>query len=247
MPGFSSLLESENVAADWSKIAPKIVPKDFPLDLPLRKVETKPEGARQGMVGGIPRGMPDGIKEIFWIMQPDGVSSSSLSSGGISASTGSANIGSANARAPRLAIVLRPRGGQLLRSELMKFKDAGIRILVSLMEANEAMSFGLAAEPEIAEELGLMFMPFPMRDHSIPRDAVSFRGFVQDLSERLKAGRAVGIHCQGSIGRATVTAACALIHLGWKPSVALAAIQEARGCPVPDMQEQEDWILGYKP
>jgi protein-tyrosine phosphatase len=246
MPGFSSLLESENVAADWSKIAPKIVPRDFPLDLPPRKVGTKPEGARQGTVGGIPRGMPDGIKEIFWIAQPDGVSSSSLSSGSLSASTGSANTGSASARAPRLAIVLRPRGGQLLRSELIKFKEAGIRILVSLMEANEAVSFGLAEEPQIAEELGLMFMPFPMRDHSIPRDAVSFRGFVQDLAERLKAGRAVGIHCQGSIGRATVTAACTLIHLGWKPSVALAAIQEARGCQVPDMQEQEDWILGYK-
>jgi protein-tyrosine phosphatase len=92
-----------------------------------------------------------------------------------------------------------------------------------------------------------MFLPFPMRDHSVPREPASFRGFVQDLAERLKAGRAVGIHCQGSIGRSTVTAACALIHLGWKPAAALAAIQEARGVPVPDMQEQEDWILNYKP
>ncbi len=199
------------------------------------------------MVAGIPRGMPDGIKEIFWITQPEAVSLGSPFTGAGSPSTGFANTGSASAKAPRLAIVLRPRGGRFLRSEIMKFKEAGIRILVSLMEANEAVSFGLAEEPQIAEELGLMFMPFPMRDHSIPKDPVSFRGFVQDLAERLKAGRTVGIHCQGSIGRATVTAACALIHLGWKPAAALAAIQEARGCQVPDMQEQEDWILSYKP
>jgi protein-tyrosine phosphatase len=208
---------------DWSKIVPKFVPSDFPMEVPARKNEATPKS----ITGGLPKGMPDGMKEIFWIAPPTG------------AAPGFAP--------PRLAIVLRPRGGQFLRSELMKFKDAGIRTLVSLMEAREAMAFGLAEEPEIAEELGIMFLPFPLRDHSIPKDPVSFRGFVQDLAERLKAGRAVGIHCQGSIGRATVTAACALIHLDWRPAAALAAIQEARGVPVPDMQEQEDWILNYKP
>ena len=230
------------MAADWSKIVPKIVPKDFPVELPAGKPQTRPDG----IPAGFTQGMPEGIKEIFWIGQPVDVSPTSASPTAGPTGTGFSNTGAANAKAPRLAIVLRPRGGRFLRSELMKIKEAGIRILVSLMEANEAFAFGLAEEPEIAEELGLMFMPFPMRDHSIPKDPVSFRGFVQDLAERLKAGRTVGIHCQGSIGRATVTAACALIHLGWKPAAALAAIQEARGCPVPDMQEQEDWILGYK-
>jgi len=189
------------------------------VDVPARRPESTPKG------------MPEGIKEIFWIAQPDGVSSSSPS---------------LSSRAPRLAIVLRPRGGQFLHSELLKFKDAGIRILVSLMEAKEAVDFGLAEEPALAEELGLMFLPYPMRDQTIPQDPVSFRGFVGDLAERLQAGRAVGIHCQGSVGRATVTAACALIHLGWKPAAALAAIHEARGCMVPNTQEQEDWILSYK-
>jgi protein-tyrosine phosphatase len=221
------------VAADWSKIVPRIVPKDFPVELPASKAESAP----MSKTSGITPGLPEGVKEIFWIGQPEDGSASSSSQGG----------GSGNANAPRLAIVLRPRGGRFLRSELLKFKEAGIRILVSLMEADEALRFGLAEEPQIAEELGLMFMPFPMRDHAVPQNPVSFRGFVQDLAERLRAGRTVGIHCQGSIGRATVTAACALIHLGWKPAAALAAIQEARGCPVPDMQEQEDWILSYKP
>jgi protein-tyrosine phosphatase len=214
---------------DWSKLVPRIVPKDFPLADPANKPKPSPDGA--------PRAMPEGMKEIFWIAQPTGDSESFVSPSSVSPASST----------PRLAIVLRPRGGQFLRSEIEKFKEAGIRILVSLMEANEAVAFGLAEEPEIAEELGLMFLPYPIRDRTVPRDPNSFRGFVQDLAQRLRAGRVVGIHCQGSIGRATVTAACALIHLGWKPSAALAAIHEARGCMVPDTQEQEDWILGYKP
>jgi hypothetical protein len=44
-----------------------------------------------------------------------------------------------------------------------------------------------------------------------------------------------------------VTAACALIHLGWQPRAALTAIAIARGQAIPETQEQEDWILRYKP
>jgi len=36
------------------------------------------------------------------------------------------------------------------------------------------------------------------------------------------------------------------IDLGWKPKAALATISEARGCRVPDTQEQQEWILSYR-
>jgi len=54
------------------------------------------------------------------------------------------------------------------------------------------------------------------------------------------------VHCRGSIGRATVTAACTLIQLGRKPRAALAAIEAARGCAVPDTEEQRSWILSFE-
>jgi hypothetical protein len=38
-----------------------------------------------------------------------------------------------------------------------------------------------------------------------------------------------------------------LMHLGWHPEAALDAIELARCCPVPDTEEQRDWILRYKP
>jgi hypothetical protein len=36
------------------------------------------------------------------------------------------------------------------------------------------------------------------------------------------------------------------MHLGWRADKALEAIEDARGCTVPDTQEQEEWILHYK-
>jgi hypothetical protein len=35
--------------------------------------------------------------------------------------------------------------------------------------------------------------------------------------------------------------------MGWKPKAALDAIAAARGLAVPDTQEQEEWILSYRP
>jgi protein-tyrosine phosphatase len=145
-----------------------------------------------------------------------------------------------------LAIVLRPRGDDWLEDELLRMKGGGIQTLVSLLERREAFLLGLDEERPIADHLGLKFLSYQIPDKTIPSDVDGFQKFVAGLADRLRAGERIGVHCQGSIGRATVTAACTLIHLGWEPHVALAAIEAARGCTVPDTQEQEDWILHYK-
>lgn len=145
-----------------------------------------------------------------------------------------------------LAIVLCPRGDPWLEDQLLEMKQGGIETLVSLLEEDEAEMLGLAEEPRLARQAGLEFLPFPIPDVHVPPDPAAFRRFVQDLANRLRAGEHIGIHCRGSIGRATVTATAALICLGWMPDTALSAIETARGYPVPDTQEQEDWILRYR-
>jgi protein-tyrosine phosphatase len=151
------------------------------------------------------------------------------------------------APAAPLAIVLRPRGGHGLRDELLAMQSKGIEVLVSLLEEEEAEMLDLAEEGPLAEQIGLQFLSFPIPDTHIPHQTAAFRVFVAGLADRLRAGESIGIHCRGSIGRSTLTAACALIHLGWEPNAALEAIEAARGCPVPDTEEQEEWILRYKP
>jgi protein-tyrosine phosphatase len=146
-----------------------------------------------------------------------------------------------------LAIVLRPRGGDRLQDELIGMKAAGIQTIVSLLEKHEAAFLELSDEARAARQAGLYFLSFPIPDTQIPSDPAAFETFIKYIANRLRAGEHIGVHCRGSIGRATVTAACALIHLGWTPRAALFAIAAARGCPVPDTQEQENWILNYQP
>ncbi len=92
----------------------------------------------------------------------------------------------------------------------------------------------------------MQFLSHSFPDANVPLDALAFRIFISGLASRLKAGERIGIHCRGSIGRSTIAAACALIHLGWAARNALAIIEAARGCPVPNTLPQERWILQYK-
>jgi protein-tyrosine phosphatase len=145
-----------------------------------------------------------------------------------------------------LAVVMRPRGEELLKDDLLALKQGGIGTVVSLLEKDEAAWLGLAEEGSAATEVGLIFLSFPIPDVHVPENPTVFRVFVAGLAERVLDGEHIGIHCRGSIGRSTVTAACILIHLGWTPRNALDAVEVSRGCAVPDTQEQERWILNYK-
>ena len=145
-----------------------------------------------------------------------------------------------------LAIVMKPRPGDWLEDDLVRMKRDGIETLVSLLEMDEAEMLALGEEGTLAKKIGMKFLSHPIPDVHVPPNLAAFQGFVADLANRLRAGEHIGVHCRGSIGRATVTAASALIQLGWTPKAALEAIQAARGCAVPDTQEQEDWILSYK-
>lgn len=145
----------------------------------------------------------------------------------------------------KLAIVLRPQGDDRLEEELLRLKRSGIQTLVSLLERWEAGSLGLTNEGPAAVHVGLSILSYPFPYTHVPLDTDSFRNFVAGLADRLRSGESVGIHCRGSVGRSAIVAACTLIHLGWQPVAALKAIEAARGEPVPDTQEQADWILSY--
>jgi protein-tyrosine phosphatase len=145
-----------------------------------------------------------------------------------------------------LAIVIRPRGDDCLEDEIRRLKQSGVETIVSMLESWEAEGLGLALEGPLAEQSGLNFLSYPIPDRRTPSDISSFRRFAAVLAERVRGGERIGVHCRGSIGRSTVMAASVLIHLGWTPRQALMAVALARGCPVPDTEEQRDWIFAYE-
>jgi len=145
-----------------------------------------------------------------------------------------------------LALVLRPRGDHWLEKEIALLKRSGVDTLVSMLEEEEAGWLGLRKEGLYAEQAGICFVSFAIPDHHVPPNRKAFTAFVLGIVKRLHAGERVAVHCQGTIGRATVTAACVLIEMGWDAQAALNAIERARGCEIPDTEEQLEWILAYK-
>jgi protein-tyrosine phosphatase len=148
---------------------------------------------------------------------------------------------------PRLAIVARPRADDRLEDDLGNLKRGGIEILVSLLMPEEAVEYGLAREGEIAKRLGIQFISYPVTDSTTPTDAESFRLLITQLADAMRADKHVGVHCRGCIGRSAVMTAAVLIDIGFQAAEALALIEDARGCPVPETREQRNWILQFEP
>lgn len=144
-----------------------------------------------------------------------------------------------------LAIVMRPRGDDCLEDDLKHIKGEGIQTVVSMLERWESKVLGLANEEALCERVGLRFVSYPIPDRTIPPKRAGFEAFVSGLADRLRTGERIGLHCRGCVGRSTVVAACTLIKMGWKANEALRAIEAARGCTVPDTEEQVEFILDF--
>ncbi|MBV8115788.1 MAG: dual specificity protein phosphatase family protein [Silvibacterium sp.] len=147
----------------------------------------------------------------------------------------------------RLAIVARPRGDDWLEDDLANLKRGGIDVLISLLTPDEAADLGLRDEAVLAESIGLQFISYPISDRTTPTYEESFRRLAMQLAQLAKAGKRIGAHCCGCIGRSTVLIAAILIQVGIEPAEAIGLIEHARGCVVPDTPEQLQWILNFKP
>lgn len=152
-----------------------------------------------------------------------------------------------HAEPSRLAIVDRPSGGEHLEEDLINLKHGGIDVLVSLLETREEAALGLEDESRSAKALGMQFISHPIPDGLPPGNLESFRKFILNLIRLIDAGKNIGVHCRGSIGRSTTTATTVLIELGWGADDALELIDAARGWRVSEAIEQKDWVRGYKP
>jgi len=147
--------------------------------------------------------------------------------------------------AVRLAITPRPRGYDWLADDIRLLRRAGVDVLVSALTRTEAQDMGLREESQCCQNNGLEFLSFPIEDRSVPASFSEFDGLVNSVTEHLRNGRAVGVHCRAGIGRSAMIVASALIRDGLSVDSAFRAIQEARGCPVPNTPEQRQWVETY--
>ena len=145
---------------------------------------------------------------------------------------------------PSLAIVPRPRGKDWLYDEMRAMRQAGIDVLVSMLEPAEAKELGLDEEEIAARRAGMRFISFPIPDRAIPSDIDQFDRLVSLLDRLVKEGKRIGVHCRACIGRSTVVLASVLVGSGMTDDEAWKLIRAARGVPVPDTSEQREFVAG---
>lgn len=92
----------------------------------------------------------------------------------------------------RLAIAGRPRGGDWLTDEARGLRRAGVDLVVSLLEADEASQLGLADEAAALRAGGLGFISFPISDRGIPASAPAAASLVAALTAAIEGGKNAG-------------------------------------------------------
>lgn len=141
----------------------------------------------------------------------------------------------------RIALVPRPRGGEWLEDEAKAWAEAGINVIVSMLEAEEIEVFNLEREAEFSAKNGIEFISIPVKDRNIPEIDESFLQTIERLKNLLLNGKNIAIHCRQSVGRAPLIAAILMISFGINPTEAFEKLSLVRGVEVPETEEQKKW------
>ena len=142
----------------------------------------------------------------------------------------------------KLALAARPRGGDWLEDEAVAWQRAGISAVVSLLTPEEVHELELENESRAAKAAGMNFISFPIEDRQVPASEVDLSRLLEELDRYLKSGKNVVVHCRQGIGRTGLVAACLLVTQGVGPIEAVSRLSAARGLPIPETEEQRQWI-----
>lgn len=146
------------------------------------------------------------------------------------------------ANGAKLGIMPRPRGGDWLEEEIIKFKKQNIGTWVSLLEQHEITELGLRNQQTLSSKHELEYINFPIVDRSVPEKGSKIDSLIETLYQKTKTGNSVVIHCRMGIGRSSIIAGCILLKAGFKTDQILQKITSARGLKVPDTDQQVQWL-----
>ncbi len=145
----------------------------------------------------------------------------------------------------RLGILPRPRGGDWLRDETRTWREAGVDVVVSLLEPEEETQLVLQDEAAAVAASGIEFRPFPIPDRGVPSSHESAAELTTGIVDALEMGKSVAVHCRQGIGRSALIAGAVLVAAGKDPKTALTNVGESRGVEVPETDEQRQWLIDF--
>lgn len=125
-----------------------------------------------------------------------------------------------------------------LEHDLNIIKREGIHVVICLLEWSELYNIKMQEYPIRAQELGLFFYHFPIKDHHTPNidDVI---GLIPIIISHLEKGHNVLVHCKGGKGRAGTIISCCLCYFGFSPEDSISTIRSLRnGAIKRDIQVQ---------
>ncbi len=145
----------------------------------------------------------------------------------------------------RVSVMARPRGGDWLLDEVKDLRESGVDVLVSLLTFAEVSEFDLTEESAFCHNQGIAYFSFPIIDRSVPPFSAHTFTFLDQLKTHLLDGKHIVFHCRQGLGRAVLMAASLLVLIDFSPNQAFDLLSNARGCPVPETEEQWAWVVAF--
>jgi protein-tyrosine phosphatase len=142
----------------------------------------------------------------------------------------------------KLAVATRPRGGDWLEDEASGWRQAGLNLIVSLLESEEAAHLDLVQEADVAKSKGINFISFPIPDRGVPASMRAALSLLRKIADALDEGKNVAVHCRQGIGRSGSIAAGVLVTSGIGVEKAIEVVSSARGQTIPETPVQLQWI-----
>jgi protein-tyrosine phosphatase len=120
-----------------------------------------------------------------------------------------------------------------------------VAVLVCALSDTEQIELGLAEEATACITAGLEFVTIPIPDRGLPDDEQALGQVLDHLQAMLADGQHVVVHCRAGIGRASLVAGALLVRDGLSPQQAWELLTTARGLPVPDTDQQRQWLQRF--
>jgi protein-tyrosine phosphatase len=139
-------------------------------------------------------------------------------------------------------VATRPRGGDWLEDEATGWRRAGLDLVVSLLEEEEAAQLELVQEGDVAKSKGIQYISFPIPDRGVPASMQAALSLLRKIADALEQGKNVAIHCRQGIGRSGAIAAGVLVTSGIGVEKAIETVSTARGQTVPETPRQVQWL-----
>lgn len=121
-----------------------------------------------------------------------------------------------------------PGRNEELNKALEVIRQARISVIVCLNPLHEIdLKSPEYAKAIINKRLDFAWKHFPLFDFGVPNDKEAFISLVNSITDRLRNGDRILIHCAGGIGRTATLAISVLIALGIEISTAQSIIRNA--------------------